>query len=269
MRWPAYARSGVLLLAAAGLFACQQPHPPQTLGEFDPATATFHLTNPDGTELSFVFGLPGEIPLAGDVDGDGVDTVGVYHDGEFAVRTANSAGLEALVGAPFGKTTVAQPLFGKWFGQGKPPGKTHDGDIKPDFPALYEAGQVLLASGEIWTGPVTPFTYGNPGDVAFSGDWDGDGIDSLGVYRPSDGCIFLRNSNTTGIHDIKFCVVGGGQPVPGDWDGTGIETVAMCAPTDSTDPTKGTLTVYDHDGGAGPTRPCNPQHIQMAGHWVQ
>jgi hypothetical protein len=45
------------------------------------------------------------------------------------------------------------------------------------------------------------FIYGNPGDKLVAGDWDGDGDDTVGVYRPSNGVFYLRNSNTQGIAD--------------------------------------------------------------------
>src|SRR3970282_1217033 len=50
------------------------------------------------------------------------------------------------------------------------------------------------------------FYYGNPSDYPFMGDWNGDGIDTPGLYRRSDGYVYLRNSNTHGIADIPFFV---------------------------------------------------------------
>jgi hypothetical protein len=34
-----------------------------------------------------------------------------------------------------------------------------------------------------------------------AGDWDGNGSDTIGVYRPSSGVFYLRNSNTQGVAD--------------------------------------------------------------------
>ncbi|HLF43456.1 MAG TPA: glycosyl hydrolase, partial [Acidimicrobiia bacterium] len=45
----------------------------------------------------------------------------------------------------------------------------------------------------------TSFVYGNPGDVPFSGDWDCDGVETPGLYRRSDGYVYLRNSNSEGV----------------------------------------------------------------------
>ncbi len=50
----------------------------------------------------------------------------------------------------------------------------------------------------------TQFYFGNPGDYPFMGDWNCDGFDTPGLYRQSDGYVYLRNSNTQGPADISF-----------------------------------------------------------------
>ncbi len=68
--------------------------------------------------------------------------------------------------------------------------------------------------------------YGVNGDTSISGDWDGDGKDSLGIYR--NGVFYLRNSNTTGPADIVFAFGDPrDQPIAGDWDGDGIDTIGL------------------------------------------
>jgi hypothetical protein len=54
------------------------------------------------------------------------------------------------------------------------------------------------------TGATTSFYFGNPGDFPIMGDWDCDGIDTPGLYRQSDGFVYLRNSNTVGVADVRF-----------------------------------------------------------------
>jgi hypothetical protein len=51
----------------------------------------------------------------------------------------------------------------------------------------------------------------------FTGDWDADGDDTLGLYRPGNGTIYLRNTNTTGIADSSYGVGGGMQVTGGDF----------------------------------------------------
>ncbi len=77
-------------------------------------------------------------------------------------------------------------------------------------------------------GGVVRFTYGNPGDVPVVGDWDGDGDQTAGMYRQSDGFFYARNSNTTGIADVE-CFAGDPDDVAiaGDGDGDGDDTLGI------------------------------------------
>ncbi len=78
------------------------------------------------------------------------------------------------------------------------------------------------------TGSTTHFYYGNPGDIPFTGDWDCDGIETPGLYRQQDGYVYLRNSNTQGIADIKFFFGNpGDDPIAGDFNGDGCDTVSI------------------------------------------
>jgi hypothetical protein len=82
-------------------------------------------------------------------------------------------------------------------------------------------------------GDVASFYFGNPGDVPFMGDWDCDGIDTPGLYRQSDGFVYLRNANTTGIADIEFFFGNpGDQPIAGDFNGNGCDTVSIYRPAE-------------------------------------
>ena len=85
------------------------------------------------------------------------------------------------------------------------------------------------------SGATTSFYYGNPGDSPFMGDWDCDGVDTPGLYRRSDGFVYLRNSNSQGIADVRFFFGDpGDQPVAGDFDGDGCDTVALFRPSTAT-----------------------------------
>ncbi|HSJ84676.1 MAG TPA: SpoIID/LytB domain-containing protein, partial [Acidimicrobiia bacterium] len=72
-----------------------------------------------------------------------------------------------------------------------------------DRPVLHDAGtgkwRYYNAAGSL-----VEIYFGNPGDHGFMGDWDCDGIDTPGLYRRSDGYVYLRNSNSQGIADVAF-----------------------------------------------------------------
>ena len=83
------------------------------------------------------------------------------------------------------------------------------------------------------TGETTSFYYGNPRDVPFTGDWTCDGVDTPGLYRQSDGFVYLRNQNTQGTASLSFFFGNPGDiPIAGDFNGDGCDTVSIYRPSD-------------------------------------
>jgi len=85
-------------------------------------------------------------------------------------------------------------------------------------------------SGSVWYlrdsgGGTTTFTFGEEGDVPLVGDWDGDGVDTAGVYRPGQGRLLLRNGSEPIAY--VYAVPPGGMPVVADTDGDGRDTVSI------------------------------------------
>jgi len=76
------------------------------------------------------------------------------------------------------------------------------------------------------------FEFGQAGDRPIAGDWDGDGEDTIGFYRPSTEKFYLRNSNSGGSADVSFSF-GESQdlPVVGDWNEDGTDTVGIYRPS--------------------------------------
>lgn len=98
----------------------------------------------------------------------------------------------------------------------------------------------LALSGPGWaqaapeaTGFVRPDTLG---DEPLVGDWDGDGTQTIGVFRTDTpagtNTFFLRNSNNPGVGDIVIESIGaaGDLPIVGDWNGNGTTTVGLFRP---------------------------------------
>ena len=79
------------------------------------------------------------------------------------------------------------------------------------------------------------FYFGDPSDSPFVGDWNCRGDKTPGLYRQSDGYVYLRNSNTQGIADIKFFFGDPGDvPIVGDFNGDGCDTVSIYRPSNQT-----------------------------------
>jgi hypothetical protein len=58
--------------------------------------------------------------------------------------------------------------------------------------------------------------------MPLAGDWDGDGVDTIGLYNPAGAAFFLRNSNTAGVADVTFTYGPAGSgfmAIVGDWNG--------------------------------------------------
>ncbi len=101
---------------------------------------------------------------------------------------------------------------------------------RPAHPGGHGVGYVDTVTGR-WELPGGTLTYGNPGDVPVLGDWDCDGVATPGLYRRSDGYVYLRNSNSSGVADVRFYFGDPGDvPIAGDFDGDGCDTVSLYRP---------------------------------------
>src|SRR5206468_9873195 len=81
------------------------------------------------------------------------------------------------------------------------------------------------------------FGTAGAGCKPIGGDWNGDGIGTIGLYDPATGTFYLRNSNTAGSADVTFTFTGASStrlPIAGDWDGDGTTTVGLYDPAPST-----------------------------------
>ncbi len=85
----------------------------------------------------------------------------------------------------------------------------------------------------------TPTAGGNTGEVSFDlegkkplvGDWNGDGVDTLGSYDPATRTFALRDKNDEPANiTMKFGNTGD-MPVVGDWNGDGRDTIGVWRPS--------------------------------------
>jgi len=113
---------------------------------------------------------------------------------------------------------------------------TGGGDTPPHQVAMHDpdTGRWHLRDADGTARPA--FYYGIPGDIPLTCDWDGlDGISTVGLYRPTSGFMYLRNSNDFGVADAEFHFgIAEDIPVCGDWDGNGTETIGVFRPSTAT-----------------------------------
>jgi hypothetical protein len=187
------------------------------------------------TEWLAQYGQPGDVPIAGDWDGDGVDTFGVYRAGVFYLSNTMAAPaaepvwlaqpgdkLEARLSKraelviAFGQAGDV-PVVGDW-----------DGDGRTTI-GVFRAGQFLLRYTNTPGEPDVIINCGAAGDVPLAGDWDGDEQATIGVYTPAMGLFRLRNALADEATADILMLWGGPdyQPVSGDWDGDGVTTIGL------------------------------------------
>lgn len=179
------------------------------------AGGQWKLRQPDGSARAVQFGGPDDLPLIGDVDGDGSDDLGVYNpaNGLWQFDTNLDGKADAELSLQDGQTG-GQALLGDWDGDGRSsPALFIDETATWHFYA--EDGRLLQS-----------LQAGNPGDIPLAGDWNGDGRDTIGVYRPASGEVDLENE-LGGLSGVDFYAPVQQQPVVGHWAGLPLETLAF------------------------------------------
>ncbi|HJU54672.1 MAG TPA: hypothetical protein VJ715_08880 [Pyrinomonadaceae bacterium] len=205
-----------------------QPVPKiDTVGVFRPSTGQFLLRNSNSAgpaNITVNFGQAGDQPLAGDWNGDGLDDVGVFRNGQFRLRqpvffNGQPTNVVTTIDINFGAPGDLA-IVGDWNGDGI------------DTPGVFRpsTGQFLItnsANVDNSTPRAVILNFsGNEGDKPVAGDWNNDGRDTVGVYRESAACAFLLTNNnfSIGIIATGFCAAPPVSPVMGDWNGNGVDT---------------------------------------------
>lgn len=225
------------------------PSSPATkIGVWRPGTRRFLLDSSEndrwdgtagGDTLTSAFGLETDLPLGGDWNGDGIAEVGVWRpstrrfllDGNGNDKWEGVAGGDTLTPA-FGLETDL-PVIGDW-----------DGDGTDDVGVWRPSTRRFMLDGNgngRWDGAaggdILTSAFGVENDLPVTGDWDGDGIDDVGVWRPSTRQ-FMLDGNSNG----KWDGTAGGDtltspfgqetdlPVTGDWNDDGTDGVGVWRP---------------------------------------
>ncbi|MGH8952722.1 MAG: hypothetical protein ACRDX9_15045 [Acidimicrobiia bacterium] len=227
-----------LVAGESEIFGQMYETTPDTVGLVDVTQGIWHLRNSAGTVTTFGYGNPGDLPIAGDWDGDGDATPGLYRqsDGFFYSRNSNSTGIadaECFAGNP-----EDVPVVGDWDRDGD----DNLGIYRPSEQRFYLYTSTCV--GAPMGAAQIQLLFGNPGDKPVAGDWDGDGIDEVGLHRESTGFFYWRNTLDTGIASGEIFF---GDPndriISGDWGLVdGSDTPAIFRPSNITFYFRHTLT---------------------------
>lgn len=228
--------------------------------------AVWYVRGKDGKVTKrFMFGPEGATPFAMDFNGDGISNLAVYHNGNWYIDiNGNGVWDEEDLWCELG-SEADQPVVGDWDGDGKAdigifgpqwtgdpaiiadePGLPSDlntritarpKNMPPDLEIESEINQVRAMkhseAGKVRLDVIDHvFQYGGEGDQAFSGDFTGDGITKVGVYRNGNWYIDYNGNGVWDDEDILIendpeNPVAGGIPVVGDFNGDGIDNIGL------------------------------------------
>jgi hypothetical protein len=259
LRWTAALVTAALALVAFPLPAAAA-RPIGTSGPVIHHFGDWYLrTTPSGgvAEQQFHYGSAGDVPLVGDWNGNGSETVGVARFAagriQWFLRNSNSAG-SADISFTFGDQRIVS------------------GDVLGSIPVVgnfdpsddaYEVGVVYsdpTAATLTWvisrdltsTSPTVTFSYGRAYDRPVVGDWNGDGVDTPGVVR--DNSWYLTDQALAGGDAQVSFGYGSGRdlPVPGDWNGDGVDTPGVVRDAPGTPTGSYQLWLLRNSNTAGP-----------------
>jgi hypothetical protein len=199
------------------------------VGVFKPSTGKFYLDNDldSKSEKDVLFGKPGDIPFAGDWDGDGRDGIGVYRVSNRTLYLCNALNGKistkqtySLEG--FYKQEVILPVAGDWDGDGK------------DGVGLYENRSHKFYLDNNLDGNIDKqVTFNLVRGQPIAGDWDGDGKTGVGLYVNSTHRFYLDNNLDGNADKVVNLMSGtaGDIPVSGKWSGDGKLGVGVYRPS--------------------------------------
>jgi hypothetical protein len=205
-----------------------------TIGVYNPAANQFRFRNTNSAgaiDQIANFGQPGDIPIVGDWNGDGIKDPGVFRPstGQFIIR-------RITITLPFGVTTTLTITFGQ---NGDLPvaGDWDNDGVESVGVFRPSAGQFFLTDDNVANPNVdhSPI-FGQAGDLPVAGDFNSDGRDTVGVFRPSAATFFLTNQDVLNPSVDIASVFGVAEDLPlvGDYDGDGKDTIGVWRPSVAT-----------------------------------
>ena len=179
--------------------------------------------------------MRGDVPVPGDYDGDGLVSLAVWRpvNGMWYIKGAgtghwgSSAGNRAIQCGMVGDVPVPMDYFGE--------GRLRIAVWRPSNGVWYiKGGEAKLSWGQ--SKQNIALQCGIRGDIPVPGDYFGDGIVRLAVWRPSNGVWYIKGPGIaswghTGGNVAVQCGQRGDIPVPYDFFNEGKLRIAVYRPS--------------------------------------
>jgi hypothetical protein len=146
------------------------------------------------------------------------------------LRLHNSTGY-ADISVMFGPGGKPYPVVGDWVGQGFD--TIGDVDQNNGLFSLCNANVTAMCAN---SSNVSQLVLGNPNDIPLGGKWSSSAAHfGVGVFRPSNGSIYLKTALTTGFADDTMVLgIPGDVGLAGDWNGKGFDSPGVYRPSNIT-----------------------------------
>jgi hypothetical protein len=202
----------------------------------------------DEDDLWARLGSEKDRPVTGDWDGDGKDDIGIF-------------GPE-WEGDP--KAVKNEP--------GMPDPQNFLSSHKKNVPPTVEEATIgnrtmkLTSQGKLRTDLIDHvFYYGSSEDIPVTGDWNGDGIKTIGLFRQGEWILDTDGNGRLTKSDLTVNYgQTGDRPAVGDWDGDGVDEIGIYRNGTWTVDSNGNHTldavdkVFEHGG---------PDDLPIVGDW--
>jgi hypothetical protein len=158
-----------------------------------------------------------------------IDTIGVFRSGTFLLRLHNSTGYADL-NIAFNPGSKPYPVVGDWVGQGFD--TVGDLDQNNGLFSLCSANNSTSCAN---SSNITTFVLGNANDTPLGGKWSSSATHfGVGVFRPSNGLIYLKNALSSGFADDTMVLgIPGDVAVAGDWNHKGYDSPGVYRPSNN------------------------------------
>jgi hypothetical protein len=184
------------------------------------------------------FTAPETKPVVGEWSGTGVTQLGLFQPSTLqwhldlnSNKVVDGCTIDACHG-PFGQSNDIA-IAGKWNGRGN----HRIGAFRPSNGYWYLDKNADGNFDRCANDRCVRLQNYMTGDLPLVGDWNGDSIDQLGLFRPSTGQWFIDRSGNREWDGCRrdYCInsfgSAGDLPVSGDWDGTGMSKIGVWRPS--------------------------------------